>query len=153
MAITATLSVNPSTVQSPSQLVTVTLTISQNLAGSLNVINVVPYALDAAGHGSTAVLLGLPNTGPGQNMTIPTSGGGNLVLTWSASFVAPPQSTYASNPFAQGSYPGGAAITPLIPLAQPSSVVFTLGCTLYTADGTVTIPSTATVTVTGLAAA
>lgn len=153
MAITATLTVNPSSVQSPTQLATVTLTLSQNLAGTLAVVNVTPYALSAAGIGGAPCLLGLPNTGPGMPMTIPASGGGNLVLSWTASFVAPQQATYAVNPFSQGSYPGGAAITPLIPLAMPSSQVITLGCQLYTADGAVTTPATVTVTVTGLAAA
>ena len=154
MAITATLTVNPAAVQSPQQLATVTLTLSNSLATTVNVTGVVPYAAAGAGGtiGSVPVLLGMPPIGPGQPMTIPATGA-NLVMTWTVAAVAPPQATYAINPFGQGSYPGGAAITPLVPLANPSSQVIALGATVYTADGSITIPATVNLTVTGLAAA
>ena len=142
MAVTATISLNPSTVTAPGQ-VAATLTISNSSSTPINIINVVPYVT-----GTPPVLMGLPPTGPGMTMTVPATGT-TLVMVFSLTATAPIATTYPTNPFAQGSYPGGATITPLIPLANPTTQTITVGCLIYLADGTITTASTASLTING----
>lgn len=149
MAITATIAVNPSSITSPQQQATVTLTISNSLSTTVQVTGVVPTAAVHSGtNGSVPVLLGQPPIGPGMPLTVPATGT-NLVMTWSVTAPAPIATTYPINPFGQGSYPGGATITPQIPLSMPSSQQIDLSCLLYCNDGSTTIPTAATLTING----
>lgn len=142
MTITASIALNPSTVTA-GQKATATLTISNSLSTAVNIENVTPTAPRGA-----PVLLGQPPTGPSMPMTVPATGT-DRTMTFDVVPIAPEQTTYATNPFGQGSYPGGATITPLPSLAQPSQQVIAIGAMVYTADGSATTASTANLTING----
>ena len=146
MALTETLALSASTVTAPLQ-VTATLTVSNSGATAVSVVGAQPFATAQSGMGtqSCAVNVGQVNITAGMNNVVPASG--TLVLTFGITAMAPIATTYPTNPFGTG--PAGNTITPLIPLAMPNQQVYTIGCLVYGNDGSVSSPSTTTLTVNG----
>jgi hypothetical protein len=123
MAMTATISLNLSTVliNQPTQA---TLTISNSSAGSVNVIALAPLVFLTGNSApyANAVASGEWALGPGVNITVPASGS----LSYSAPFVFFAPST--------GQYGAG-------------SGTFSIQAVCNTSDGSVFLPTAATVTV------
>lgn len=127
MAMTATIAVNPSTVNI-NQNVAVALTVSNSGGSPVNMTGIVPTAfftgapaIDKAAGGAA---LGQPQLGQsGANVTVPA--GGSLVFNWNVVFFAP-----STRPVYSGS--GG---------------TYDVGAICYSNDGSVFSPTAATVTV------
>jgi len=137
MAITAVLTVTPSTVTA-AQVATVSCVIS-NSGATTTVTGIAPMALNPAGAATTGALLGQPPVGP---VVITVPGSGSVTVTWPVSSTTPVWTTYPVSPF-----PVGVVI--LGSLAMPQQLVLTLAAVVYTADGSVTAASTAALTVNG----
>lgn len=125
MAVTATIALNPGTTLVTEQQSTVVLTISNSGDSAVHMVNVAPYALSTGGVNSvinTGVSFGKPNFGPNANLTVPA--GGTLVMTFPVTFHAPSSGVLSD-------------------VAE----TYDVGCTCYSDDGTVMIPTATTVTV------
>jgi len=124
MAITASVAVNPSTVTAQ-QTVAVTLTVNNSAGTAVLVTGIQPLCyptLNQPDGPSGAV--GLPALGPGMTVSIPASG--SLTFSWGMNLFSP-QGGYA--------FQGG------------NSLIYVIGATVYTSDGSVTTATTANVTV------
>lgn len=129
MAISATIAIDDSTL-ALGQSATLTLTISNSGSAAVAVTGIVPKCyIDGASPAvnSVSVALGKVSMAPGQDLSIPATGGGDLLKTF--------------------------GFTPLGPtsgegLAAPSSLVYALTADIYTADGSITTPDVVTCTVT-----
>lgn len=147
MAITASIALGSATVTTLTQ-VSALLTVSNSGGSAVLVSAVVPTCVV---NGSTqvpgAINMGLPNMGPGQNVTVPA--GGNVVLNWSLVPMAPNVGVYNANPYPSAGV-GGVAIVPLQPESQPAQQVYSIGALVYTTDGAVTTATPAVLTVNSL---
>lgn len=83
MAVTGAITLSDSTAD-VGQPITAKLTLTNGGGSDVELVSVTPLPMLA-----NALLLGSPNTGPGQEMTIAASGG-TLVKTWDVVGLAPP---------------------------------------------------------------
>jgi hypothetical protein len=126
MAITATVALSDATVTAE-MATTATVTVSNSGAASVNVLSVTPTApIDGLTARTTAVALGAVPLGPGSTVAVAASG----TLDLSFPVVAHAPTTDTSNP------------------ATPSSLVYSIGATIYTSDGAITVATPTTLTVT-----
>lgn len=126
MAITATVALSSATAKS-GQPVTATVTVSNSGGASVNVLNVTPTApINGLTPRTTSVALGAVPLGPGTTVAVAASG--TLDLSWQVRAHAP--TTDTDNP------------------AVPSSLVYSIGATIYTSDGSITVATPTTLTVT-----
>lgn len=126
MAITAAITLSSSTAKSEQQ-VTATCTITNTGTGAINLVSIQPTMAPHSGTtGSTSVALGIPPVGGAFPISIPGSSG-----TLAVSFAVVAHSPITS-------YNVG---------AEPNSFAYDVGATVYTADGSVTAATTATLTV------
>lgn len=148
MAISAAIVLTPSSLSSTAGVQSsAALTVTNSGTSAVNVTGVVPFAEPHGGTtGSVSVLVGQPNIGPGMPTSVPGSSG-TLVITFPVVANAPQVANYKNNPFPSAGQ-GGAAITPLPPIAMPQSQSYDIGATVYTSDGSVTAATTAQLTVT-----
>lgn len=128
MAITATISLSPTTVNVNTPTVA-TLTVSNSGGSAVNVTSVTPDARLTGGLYSVppGVAFGLVPLGPGAPVSVAASG--SLVLTFPVIFFAPSGSLSLS---------GGVVV---------ASTTYDVAATIYTSDGAITAPTAATVTV------
>lgn len=128
MAITAVIALSSATALAE-QAVAVTCTVTNSGAGSVNVLSIIPTApINGLTPATTAVSQGAPPLGPGMTTAVAGSNG-TLALTWQAVAHAPTTNTNQS-------------------IAEPTSLVYSMGATVYTSDGSVTVATPATLTVT-----
>jgi hypothetical protein len=141
MAITASIALSPSSTTAPTD-VNAQVTVNNSAGASVTVTSIIPTAVaKTSGTPTTPTLLGICTAGyPGQNNTVPATG--SAVFSFSLAPTSPQTNTYSVNPFPVG-------VTPLVPLAMPSSQVITVGATVFTSDGAITNATTADLTVTG----
>lgn len=126
MAITATVALSSATAKAE-QSVAATVTISNSGAATVYALNIVPTApINGTTPATTSVALGAPPLGPGTTTAITASG--TLAVTFPVLAHAP--TTNTTNP------------------AVPSSLVYSIGATVYTSDGAITVATPATLTVT-----
>lgn len=145
MAITASIALGAATVPTLQQ-VSALLTVSNSGGSAVLVSAVVPtYVVSGGTQVPGAINMGLPNTGPGQNVTVP-AGGALTTLGWSLVPMAPNVGVYNANPFPSAGV-GGVPIVPLQPESQPAQQVYSIGALVYTTDGAVTTATPATLTV------
>lgn len=124
MAMSATISLSPTTVQ-VNQQVNATLTVSNSGGSAVNVTSVVPTALFTGAptyEDGQAVGVGQVNIGPGSNVSV--SAGGSLVIPFSLNFFAPSTG-----------------------LLSAGSGTFSVGAVINSSDGSIFSPTAATVTV------
>lgn len=144
MAITAAITMGTATVNTLQQSAA-SLVVSNSGGSAVQVTSIQPSVVV---HGTTqvpgGVLIGQPNNGPGQNVTVPASG--NVTFNWSVVPMAPNVGVYTSNPFPSSGV-GGVAIVPLQPESQPAQFVYDVGAIVTTSDGATTSATTATLTV------
>lgn len=125
MAITATIAVSSATAKNE-QRVGVACTVSNSGSSAVNVTAIVPkMVVNGTTPQTCSVALGAPNTGPG--MTVSVAASGSTIFYWDVLAHAP-QSGYG--------------------LAEAASVVYSVGATIYTSDGSITAATATTVTVT-----
>lgn len=127
MAITATIALSSATCKAE-QSVAVTCTVSNSGAAAVNVLSIAPTApLNGTTSETTSIAKGAPPLGPG--MTVSVAASGSTAFTWP---VVPhaPTGTGSSTP------------------AEPSSIVYSIGATIRTSDGAITVATPATLTVT-----
>ena len=119
MAITATLSLSPSTVKAGvSAPVNVILVVSNSGTDDVKITNIRPIAEpNGSTKGSVPINLGHPPLGPGRNVTV--AAGGSLTVTWSL---------VVHGPQARG------------------TVYYDIGAEVTTSDGSITRPTVATLT-------
>lgn len=147
MAITAAMTVGSATAKTLAKTAC-TCTVTNTGASAVSVTNVVPYAtVSGLTPRQVNMNLGMPPIGPGMPVSVPGSSG-TLAMSWDAVALEPHVPTYTNNPFPSSGpgMPSGA--TPLPPIAEPQSIVYAVGATVYTSDGSVTTASTTTITVT-----
>lgn len=124
MAITATISVAPSTVVTE-QKATAKVTISNSGAYPVNVVTIQGYALPhgaSVSNYNSGVSVGVVNTGPSTNLVVPA--GGDLVLNFDLKFHAPSTGVLSAG-----------------------SQYYDVSANIVTDDGSNTSPTAATVTV------
>ncbi|GEM_PF-5355794 len=123
MAITATISLSATTI-SKQQKTTATLTVSNSGGSAINVTGIQPraYLTGSSPPEPVGAAIGVPALGPGMNVSVPASG--SLVFSFDYTFAAP---STGANGQGSGTYSCDAVV--------------------YTADGSVTVPTAATVTV------
>lgn len=144
MAITAAITLSSATANNGQQ-VQATCTVTNSGSSAVNVTGAQPVVTPhSANQQSVGVLVGQPNLGPGQTIAVAASG--TLAFTFPVTPETPQVGNYVSNPFPSTGQ-GGAAITPLPPLAMPQSLVFDIGCQVRTSDGSLTTATTTTLTV------
>lgn len=125
MAITATTALSSATAKS-GQVVTATVTVTNSGGAAVSVLGMQPTApINGATAGSTSIALGVPPLGPGMTTSVAASG----TLALSFGVVAHEPTT------SEG-------------LAETASVVYSIGATIYTSDGSVTAATPTTLTVT-----
>lgn len=126
MAMSATISVNPSTVVT-GQLVNAILTLTNTATNFVNVIAVIPNALPVSGgvgDYNSGVALGVVNVmGPNVSLAVPGSSG-TLTITFPINFHAPSTGYLSSG-----------------------TATWQVGALIYTSDGSVFSPTAAAVTV------
>lgn len=144
MAITASVALSPTSAKI-GQASVVTLTVNNSASTAVNVTGIAPTVLNAAGSSAVDALVGQPPITPGFSISVP--GSGSATFQWSVTAGSPQAANYAANPFPSAGQ-GGAAITPLVSLAMPTSLVYTVGALVYTSDGSATSATTASLTVT-----
>lgn len=126
MAMTATISTNPSSTAVTEQTVTAILVISNSGTVPVTVTSVQPTVQLTSSSAPTinsGVSIGVINTGPNSNLTVPASG--SLTITWPLS-IHGPSTTYAT---------------------QSGSNTYSIGATVYSNDGSVFAPTASTLTV------
>lgn len=145
MAITAAIVMSSATVNTY-QKSTATLTVTNSGGSAISVTGIAPWVsrTTAATQVGVPVAVGQPFIGPGSTLSVSASG--TLNFTWDVVPMAPQVANYTSNPFPSAGV-GGVAITPLPPEAMAQQLVYDVGATVYTADGSVTNATTATLTV------
>jgi len=126
MAITATVALSSATAPAE-QSVAATVTVSNSGGATVYVLNVVPTApINGTTQNATSVALGMPPLGPGVTTAVAASG--TLAITFPVRAHAP--TTNTTNP------------------AVPASLVYSIGATIYTSDGAITVATPTTLTVT-----
>lgn len=131
MAMTASLSMNPTTVVTEGN-VSGALTVSNSAASAVQITNIVPFAYPSGASASninSGVSVGPVNIGPNVNLTVPASG--SLIIPLSFNFHAPQCGSL------NGTVTGGTT--------QQTS--YKVGATCYSNDGSVFVPTEQTVTV------
>jgi hypothetical protein len=127
MALTAAITLSSATCVAE-QSVACTCTVSNSGAAAVTVLSITPTApINGTTQETTSIAKGQPPTGPG--MTVSVAASGSTAFTW-------PMVPHA--PTTDGTS------TP----AEPASLVYSIGATVYTSDGAVTVATPATVTVT-----
>lgn len=127
MAITAAITLSSATCVAE-QSVAVTCTVSNSGGASVNVLNIVPTApVNGTTPETTSIAKGYPPLGPGMTVSVAASG-----------------STGFTFPVVPHAPTGDGTSTP----AEPASIVYSIGATVYTSDGAVTVATPATLTVT-----
>jgi hypothetical protein len=123
MAITATITLSAATI-SKQQKVTATLNVANSGASAINVTGIQPraYTTGVTPLEPCGASIGVPALGPGMNVSIPATGS----LNFSFDYTFAPPSTGA-NGQGTGTYSCDAVV--------------------YTSDGSITVPTAATVTV------
>lgn len=146
MAITAAIVMSSSTVNTY-QKSTATLTVTNSGGSAISVTGIAPWVsrTTAPTQVGVPVNVGQPFIGPGSTLSVAGSSG-TLNFTWDVLPMAPQVANYTTNPFPSAGV-GGNAITPLPPEAMAQQLVYDVGATVYTADGSVTNATTATLTV------
>ncbi len=128
MAMSATISITPSSVTTGPQQVAVNLTVSNSGTQPVSVTSILPTASPSgANPESVSVLHGMPFIGPGSTVAVP--GGGSLVFQWTEVLYAPVRL-------------GGSGF-----LSSPSSFQYSIGAIVQSNDGSVFTPTAATLTV------
>lgn len=126
MAITATVALSSATAKAE-QSVAATVTVSNSGSATVYVLDIIPIApINGTTQIATAVALGKPPLGPGVTTAVTASG--TLAVTFPVLAHAP--TTNTPNP------------------AVPSSLVYSIGATVYTSDGAITVATPTTLTVT-----
>lgn len=129
MAITAAMTLSSATSKAE-QPVTATCTVTNTGSVAVNVLAIVPTApIHSGTAGNTAVSLGMPPIGGAFATSVPGSSG-TLAISW-------PVVAHA---------PGATSTGSSLP-AEPASLVYDIGATVYTSDGAVTAATTTTLTV------
>jgi len=127
MAITAAITLSSATCKAE-QSVAVTCTVSNSGGAAVSVLNIVPTApINGTTAEVTTIAKGYPPLGPSQTVSVAASG-----------------STGFTFPVVPHAPTGNGSSTP----AEPSSLVYSIGATVYTSDGAITVATPATLTVT-----
>lgn len=127
MAISAAITLSSATAMAE-QAVAATCTVTNSGGAAVYVLDIVPTApINGTTPATTSVALGKPPLGPGVTTSVAGSNG-TLAVTWPVMGHAP--TTNTTNP------------------AVPSSLVYSIGATVYTSDGAITVATPATLTVT-----
>lgn len=147
MAITAAITMGSATSKAL-QKTAASLVITNTGASAVSVTNVVPYVtVSGLTPRQTDVNLGLPPIGPGMPVSVPGSSG-TLTMSFDVVPLEPHIPTYGTNPFPSSGPGMPSGVTPLPPIAEPQSIVYAVGATVYTSDGSVTTATTGSLTVT-----
>ncbi len=131
MAITAAMTVSSATAANGTG-VTATCTVTNSGTDAVTVTGIQPSVTPhSATTQSVAALVGLPPLGPGATVSVAGSNG-TRAFGWGVSAFAPQAQT------------SGVTGNP----ANPAQYVYDLGATVFTSDGSITVASTTTLTVT-----
>lgn len=126
MAITAAMTVASATAKA-GQRVACTCTVTNSGVGAVNVTAIQPVVtINGQTEQDVAAAAGVPGLGPGATVTV-AGGGGTLAKTWDVVAHAP---------------------TTSYGFATPASLVYSVGATVYTSDGSIAAATPATITVT-----
>ena len=127
MAMTASLAVDSATNTAGAKNSIFTLTVSNSVAFDIPVLSVEPYIYDNGTTQSTMTAsIGMVNVNPNNNVV---TGSGSKTFQFEVSWHGP-------------NVAGSAGKT-----SDPATIAYDVGCTVRCADGTVILPSVATVTV------
>lgn len=127
MAITALITLSTPTCVAE-QAVAVACTVSNSGGSAVNVLSIIPTApINGTTQESTSIAKGAPNLGPG--MTVSVAASGSTAFNFN---VVPhePTGDPTSNP------------------AEASQLIYSIGATVYTSDGAITVATPTTLTVT-----
>lgn len=125
MAITAAIALSNASPKSETK-VTATCTITNSASTAVNVTSMKPHAAPTGGtRGDTSCALGVPPIGGAFPVSVPGSSG-TLAIAFDV-VVHSPISSYGVG-------------------AEPSSLAYDIGATIYTSDGSITEATVATVT-------
>src|SRR5262245_42999224 len=126
MAITAAITLSSATAVAE-QVVACTCTVSNSGGASVTVTDIIPTApINGTTARTASVALGRPPLGPGMTTSVAASG--STAFTYPVLAHAPTTDNY--NP------------------ATPASLVYSIGATVYTSDGAITVATPTTLTVT-----